>query len=74
MEATMTIQGDTWDILSLRLYGTEFYCDELIKANINERERVVFPAGIILNVPDIDTEADENNEDLPPWKRTAGDE
>lgn len=68
-----TRQGDTWDVISKRLYGDEHYFDVLISANIEHRKIVVFPYGIVLTVPDINTESTEYEAGLPPWKRTGGD-
>lgn len=61
-----TIQGDTWDIVSKKVYGSEKYMDRLISANSKHRETVFFPAGIRLSVPEIDEPAPDS---LPPWKR-----
>ena len=69
MKTTTTIQGDTWDILAKRLYGNELFMDVLINANINHRRIAIFPAGIVLQVPEVDTTALADDPDLPPWKR-----
>lgn len=71
MATYKTIQGDTWDIISFRVYGDEHYIDRLIAANAAHRGVVLFPAGIVLDVPEIETDA-VSNEDLPPWKRGGG--
>jgi phage tail protein X len=42
-----------WDSVSLKVYGNEKYIDKLIKANFKYREEAVFPAGIVLNIPEI---------------------
>lgn len=68
MAKITTISGDTWDILAKRQYGNENYMDVLINANLSHRKTVIFPAGIVLNAPDIDEE-DLVYDDLPPWKR-----
>lgn len=62
-----TIQGDTWDIISLKMYGSEWHTDELIKSNPEHVEIVIFPYGVKLTIPEIDTVEVFN--DLPPWKR-----
>lgn len=67
-----TISGDTWDILSKRTYGDERFMDVLIRANITHRKAGIFPAGVVLTVPDIDTSVIENATNLPPWKATGG--
>ena len=60
----VTTQGDTWDIVSLRVYGTEMQLDKLIDANPAHRELVFFPANIQLIVPDIPKATN-----LPLWRR-----
>lgn len=72
MATIKTISGDTWDILSKKAYGTEMFMDVLMRANITHRKAVIFPAGVVLNVPDIDTATIENQTNLPPWKRAGG--
>jgi phage tail protein X len=62
----VTIQGDTWDIVSKKVYGAEKYMDRLITANTAHREIVFFAAGARLVVPKIDESMPET---LPPWKR-----
>lgn len=65
----ITKQGDTWDILSKNAYGNEKFMDTLIRANINHRKTVIFPAGVEIIIPDIDPATLENETNLPPWKR-----
>ena len=64
-----TIQGDTWDMLSLRAYGSTAYMDDLIMANPGKRMITIFPADVEIDVPEIDTAQAAQN--LPPWKRRA---
>ena len=61
-----TVLGDTWDITAFKIYSKEKYAKELIEANLEYVETVIFSAGIKLTVPDIDTESDVSS--LPPWK------
>lgn len=64
-----TIQGDTWDMISYRLYpnvGKEMCMDKLISANPNYIHIVIFPAGLQLKVPEI---TEPVILDLPPWKK-----
>ncbi|MCP4747304.1 MAG: phage tail protein [Desulfobacteraceae bacterium] len=61
-----TRQGDMWDTISKHVYGTEKQLHTLIKANPGHRHTIVFSAGVILTVPEIDT--NQNQELLPPWK------
>lgn len=62
-----TTQGDTWDIIAKNVYGNELLFDVLIKANIEHRKTVIFPAGIVLSVPEVETA--ESAVNLPIWKR-----
>ena len=61
-------QGDTWDIIAKRHYGSELRINELIEANPDYRKTVIFLAGITLQTPEV---AEDINADasLPPWKR-----
>ncbi len=61
-----TTQGDTWDLISFRVYGSESFMDKLIKANPDHQDIVIFPAGIELITPVVDSQQSVN---LPPWKR-----
>jgi phage tail protein X len=63
----MTIQGDTWDIIAKKTLGSEYYMSDLIDANPDYRETVIFPANVRLNIPDITTATTPQN--IPPWKR-----
>ena len=65
-----TIQGETWDIVSKKVYGTEFRADVLLKANPDVADIIVFSSGILLLVPEIDDV--EQFDSLPPWKRVSG--
>lgn len=64
-----TQQGDMWDTISLRAYGSTAFADDLITANPEHRKTVVFPAGVEIKTPEIDTTQTASN--LPPWKRRA---
>jgi phage tail protein X len=62
-----TVQGDTWDMISYRLYKSEGYIDRLITLNPEHAHRVIFPSGITLQVPVV-TKAERVQKDLPPWR------
>lgn len=47
-----TIQGDMWDGIAKKLYDDESGVNALLEANQQYADIVVFPAGIILDVPD----------------------
>ena len=61
-----TISGDMWDKIAYEQMGSELYTDTLIKANKKHAATFVFPAGVVLTIPDVE---DEVELELPPWKR-----
>lgn len=63
-----TKQGDMWDLISYRVYGTEKYVKTLLEANPAYRTIAVFPAGITLSCPDVSSTTSTSSI-LPPWKR-----
>ena len=63
-----TIQGDTWDLISWKLYGEEKYMRYLIEANRPYIDTLIFSAGTKLIVPDLPEEMDEN---IPFWRKVA---
>lgn len=62
----ITVSGDMWDSIAFKALGNEIYTDRLIKANLQYRETVIFPAGVVLRLPAIEPEASAT---LPPWKQ-----
>lgn len=66
MTSYRTIQGDTWDGVAYKLYGDETSMSALLASNTAHVETVVFGAGVVLAVPEINQEAAS---ELPPWKR-----
>lgn len=65
-----TVQGDKWDSISYKMYGDTGFTDVLIAANPRYGKTYIFSAGIILNIPEVETRI--TADDLPPWKRTVG--
>ena len=68
MRKYKTIQGDTWDGIAYQNFGglgREKLTSELISANPEYINLVIFPAGIELIIPDIDIPVVNS---LPPWK------
>ena len=61
-----TIQGDAWDLIAYKVYGNEKYMRYLYEANWDQADRLVFPQGITLKVPDL---PDEPDEDAPFWRQ-----
>lgn len=66
LDIYITTQGDTWDIIALKVYGNERYMGDLLKSNPRLISTIFFGAGVEITCPDIDRREDEN---LPPWKR-----
>lgn len=70
---TMTaMQGDMWDTISRRAYGSEMHTALLMAANPAHRYTTVFSAGARLVVPPLPAGA-AARDNLPPWMqgRTA---
>lgn len=61
-----TIQGDMWDLIAKRLYNDEASLNVLLEANQQYADIVVFPAGIVLEVPKYTAPVTSM---LPPWRR-----
>lgn len=62
----ITIQGDTFDGISFRLFGEERFSVNLMRANPEHLGTAIFSAGVVLTVPEIPA---EQSDELPPWKR-----
>lgn len=67
MNKYTTVQGDMWDAIAYKIFGNELCMNELLEANNDYRNVAVFPAGIVLTVPEINTI--QSSKILPPWKR-----
>lgn len=61
-----TTQGDMWDNIAYKLYGSEAGMNTLLDANKQYADIVVFPANIVLQVPEYTAPKTSN---LPPWRR-----
>lgn len=70
MKTYTTVSGDMWDLISKKVYGDEKFTDILINANPEHRMLYTFPAGIALDIPEIEERI--SADDLPPWKRADG--
>lgn len=65
-----TRQGDTWDIISYRLYGDEQHIALLAYVNPLHAKISLFPANITLKVPILP--AEKRSVGLPPWITARG--
>ncbi len=61
-----TISGDIWDKIALKEMGGERYTSNLMEANPKYIDTVIFSAGTVLTIPDIETPIPKT---LAPWKR-----
>lgn len=61
-----TVQGDMWDAIAFRELGSVDYTGRLMQINSQYLDYYVFPAGIVLALPEIEA---ETSPALPPWKR-----
>ena len=65
-EQYTTILGDMWDLIAFKTLGSEMYTHTLIESNLKYKDIAVFPAGVTLNIPKIETPSAWG---LPPWKK-----
>ena len=72
MNTVTTVQGDTWDTIAWRVYGSVLRTQELMEARENIRllDIEVFPAGVVVACPEVETPSAADN--LPPWRRWHG--
>ena len=64
-----TVSGDTWDLISYKVYGSEGYFHDLIRSNLRLIDIAIFDANIPVIIPEIADAENDNDERLPPWKR-----
>ena len=67
-ETYKTIQGDTWDMISKKVYGAEKHMDFLMEHNLPLLDTFIFPAGVCVNTPKL---PEAETAELPAW-RTGG--
>ena len=63
----ITIEGERWDQLAYRYYGSAHRYDPIIRANPHVPLATTLPGGLTLSVPVI--EQQDLSEELPPWLR-----
>lgn len=67
MRKYITAQGDTFDFLALLFLGDEKLASEIIQANPEYCDVLIFDAGVELLIPT--SAAVVLPETLPPWRR-----
>ncbi len=65
MKTYITIQGDMWDSIAYRLYGSEKYVGILMQANVELLDIFIFGAGTVLTIPELDVEEET---EMPSWR------
>lgn len=68
MKQYQTIQGDMWDSIAKKVYGTEKAMELLMQANPTYLDTAAFGAGAILHLPQFTAQEQENTM-VPPWRR-----
>lgn len=68
MSTYTTKQGDMWDTIAIAHYGSMSEVDTLMMANTKYIGTYIFPAGVVLDIPEIDNENEVANSTLPPWQ------
>lgn len=63
-----TVSGDTWDLIALKVYGSELKADWLMQNNLGLIHITQFDSGVVLSTPEL---PEEKSGDLPPWKAGA---
>ena len=66
MRTYTTIQGDMWDGIAKKLYGTENGINKLLESNLEYRNIIIFPAGVKLKITEY---TPPKTDKLPPWRR-----
>lgn len=61
-----TIQNDAWDAIAYRLWDEERLFGALMAANPEYLDTVLFPAGVVLTLPERPTRP--QTLELPPWR------
>ena len=64
MATYKTIQGDTFDGIAFKLWGDEKYMKDLIQANLDYADILIFSPNVELTIPEIEEESDP----LPFWR------
>ncbi len=67
MKTYTTVQGDLWDAVAERELGGARHMGALLRVNPELREYYIFPAGIVLKLPEVEEESPASS--LPPWKQ-----
>lgn len=67
-----TVQGDMWDSIAYCQLGSVAHTDLLMRQNLRYYDIYMFPAGIVLELPEVNAATDSTADTLPPWKQVVG--
>ena len=65
MTTYTTKKGDMWDLIAFRMTGSTDQVATIMRANPQYSETFIFPAGVELVIPELDSVVDYSS--LPPW-------
>lgn len=65
----VTADGERWDSLSYRYYGSVELMEVITRANPEVALTPILPAGLTLKIPVLILDNAIAAEELPPWKR-----
>lgn len=66
----VTVQGDKWDLIAHQQLGSTRHMNKLMAANPECLDYYIFPAGIELQLPQIEPEQTALSS-LPPWRQVV---
>ena len=66
----VTVQGDKWDLIAHQQLGHTRFMGALMAANTQYLDYYIFPAGIELQLPEIEPEQ-AGLSSLPPWRQVV---
>ena len=69
-DSYVTVQGDKWDLIAHQQLGDTRHMNKLMAASPQCLDYYIFPAGIELQLPEIDPEQ-AGLSSLPPWRQVG---
>lgn len=61
-----TVQGQAWDMIALKRYGSEKLMGVLLPANVNEIDALFFEGGVAIEIPKVEPLRVKS---VPPWEK-----
>lgn len=68
MMTYITKDGDRWDLIAYEMYGDPYLYEQIVLANFQYAKNLSFQAGIMLKIPIIYIENEDDVEVSPPWQ------